>query len=656
MRTVLVLFTLLAPSLTSLQAQTATPAREHLERAYTALRVRAYDTAVTQFLSAIALEPGRAAIRKDLAYTFLKIGEPEAARDQFAEAMKLDPADDHVALEYAFLCYETRQQATARSVFDRIRHKGNSTAERAFQNIDRPLQDGLNRWLAALELSPDNFSAHQEVAQLAEQRSNLPLAAQHYEKAWQLRPDMREFLLHLGRVWALAGENEKANAALLAASRGAEPRTADAARQLLPVRYPYVYEFQRALALDPKNVELRRELAYLHLAMENSGDAELEFRGVIQQTPEDILSAAQLGFLRLSRDDLQSAMPLLHKALESGDKELKTRIRSALKIPSTPDPAPGVDAKVLAERSLEAGYLKDALKYLRIAHEENPRDYGVLLQLGRTANILRDDRSAVEWFRQGRQSPNPDESAEASRAYKNLRASLAPFRTTAWMFPFYSSRWKDVFTYGQIKTEVKLGSFPLRPYVSTRFIGDTRGVTAVSAIAPQYLSESSFIFAVGLATTYWHGLTAWAEAGEAVRYRKRNDVGLMIPDYRGGVSHAFSYGHRLDSETRGAFFETNADAVFISRFQNDVIGYAQSRTGYTIKGIQLYWNSNATLDSKRQYWANFIETGPGLKFQAPGRVVVSVNALRGHYNVMEANPRGPIFYDLRIGLWYALTH
>jgi hypothetical protein len=140
-----------------------------------------------------------------------------------------------------------------------------------------------------------------------------------------------------------------------------------------------------------------------------------------------------------------------------------------------------------------------------------------------------------------------------------------------------------------------------------------------------------------------------------VRYLKRDDVGLMIPDYRGGLSHAFSYGHALGSESRGGFFETNSDAVFVSRFQNDIIGYAQTRTGYTLGRVQLYWNSNATIDSKRQYWANFVETGPGLKLLAPGRVTFSVNAVRGRYNVMEGNPRGPIFYDLRIGFWYAIT-
>src|SRR6476469_4452798 len=87
------------------------------DRAYTALRARDYDVAVPAFLAAIQAAPGRADIRKDLAYTLLKIGEPALARDQFRAGMQLDPSDTAAALEYAFLCFETKQQAEARRVF-----------------------------------------------------------------------------------------------------------------------------------------------------------------------------------------------------------------------------------------------------------------------------------------------------------------------------------------------------------------------------------------------------------------------------------------------------------------------------------------------------------------------------------------------------------
>jgi Tfp pilus assembly protein PilF len=105
-------------------AQPPDPAYEPLTKAYEAIRARNYDDGIARFLKAIAAAPDRPAVRKDLAYTYLKIGENTAARDQFREAIRLDPKDFHVALEYAFLCNETKEQAQARRVFDRVRKAG----------------------------------------------------------------------------------------------------------------------------------------------------------------------------------------------------------------------------------------------------------------------------------------------------------------------------------------------------------------------------------------------------------------------------------------------------------------------------------------------------------------------------------------------------
>ena len=60
----------------------------------------------------------------------------ELGREQFREAMRLEPSDLRVAMEYALLYYETKEQAPARRIFDRIRQTGNAVAEQAFHNID----------------------------------------------------------------------------------------------------------------------------------------------------------------------------------------------------------------------------------------------------------------------------------------------------------------------------------------------------------------------------------------------------------------------------------------------------------------------------------------------------------------------------------------
>jgi len=39
----------------------------------------------------------------------------------------------------------------------------------------------------------------------------------------------------------------------------------------------------------------------------------------------------------------------------------------------------------------------------------------------------------------------------------------------------------------------------------------------------------------------------------------------------------------------------------------------------------------------------------------PPSLSFTVSALRGAYRVMDGNPRAPVFYDLRVGIWYAYT-
>ena len=640
-------------------AQRPDPADEPLAQAYNAVRARDYDVAVAGFRKALEATPQRAAIRKDLAYTYLKMGETELARDQFEAVMHVEPDDIQAALEYAFLCYETKQQAQARRTFDRLRRMGNVTAEQAFRTIDEPLAAGIERWREAIARGADNFSAHFELATLAEQRDDLDLAADQYERAWRILPDRRSVLVDLGRVWKQLKRLDDANAALLAASRGGEPRAAEQARELLPDRYPFVPEFRRALEIDPANVELRRELGFLLLRIGRAAEGEPEFRVLAEAG--DLLSATQLGFLLYARGDEGGALPLFERVLAGDDEELANRVRAVLRqiqvLSHRPEAAPAApDAKIMAERSIKAGYLKDALKYLQIAHEDDPADFNVMRQLGWAYNLLHQDARAERWFDLARHSSDPRLASDAVRAWRNLRGTSARFRTSGWFFPIFSTRWHDLFSYGQIKTEWRTG-IPLRPYVSTRFIGDTRQ-TIGSAVAPQYLSESSFIVGAGLATVPWHGLTGWAEAGSAISYLK----GHMLPDYRGGVSFTHNFGSALGGASSGWFLATNTDAVFISRFGNDSLIYQQFRLGLNAGPpafrFQLYWNGNGTVDAKKQGWANFIETGPGIRFRTsgmPAGMFFTADAMRGAYLIHGSYPQAR-FNDVRGGVWYAFSH
>ena len=623
------------------------------EAAYKALATKDYDHAITGFRAALAQDPGNAAAHKDLAYTLLKAGENEAARDEFEAALKLNAKDETAALEYAFLAYETGKPAEARRMFYRLRLSTNkntrATAETAYQNIDKPLVDGIQRWTEALRRSPNPnslplYSAHWELAELAEKRDEWSTAAEHYGICRQLKPQEGEPLLALARVWKHLDRGRDANAALLATSRWRDTRTAELAREQFGTRYPYPYEFVDALKLDPKNVPLRKELAYLYLAMHKEQEATAEFAKLLEIEPDNREIQNQLS------------------ALQAAKSGFKPRSAAA----ASPKPAPAASAKEMGKKSLALGYTRDAIRYLRQAHEDDPDDPELLLKLGYAYNLAKDDTSALKWFDQARRSSDSAVASEAAKAWRNLHGDTLP-QTTIWTLPMYSTRWHDLFTYGQIKRNLPLPwTIPhhwFSLYLSTRFIGDLRSSMQWDPSAPTYLSESSFIVGAGVQSKTWHHLTGWAEAGEAFKYlASRRDVGAAIPDYRGGVNFAKGFGTLLGANKSGFFYETTADAIYVSRFGKDWLFNSQNRVGRTFRfngtTAQALFNANYLRDSKGEYWANAIEMGPGVKLRLPfmpQNVYFSGDVLRGVYTKNEYNPRRPNYNDVRIGLWYALS-
>jgi len=636
----------------------APPGQTELNSAYKAVADKDYDSAIDLFRQGLAKEPANAAAHKDLAYTLLRAGENAAARDEFETALKLNPHDETAALEFAFLAFETKKPIEARRTFDRLRKTGNpstrATAEQAFQNIDRPLADGIARWKEAIARSdkPNDltmFSAHWELAQLAELRDDLPLAAEQYEICRKLKPQLSELLLILARVWLQLNRVEESRAATLAASRSDDSRTAELALENLGPRYPYPYEFLAAIKLDPTNVNLRRELGYLYLAMHRQPEAIEQFEQVLELNPRDQAARDQINSLRglKVRPPASPAAPAVATAAISA----------------------ALDPKNMGKKSLELGYTRDAIKYLRQAHEEDPNDAEVMLKLGWAYNQAKDDSEAIGWFDRARHSDDSRIAAEATKAYHNLNGDVLP-QTTIWVLPMYSSRWKDVFSYGQIKRTIPIpGLGPVNKlvsfYLSARFIGDVKGSLPGHVLDPQYLSESSFIFGAGASTRTWRHFTGWVEAGESVKYLPgRHDVGAAIPDYRGGVNFAKGFGSLLGSNTPGFFYETTGDAIFISRFGKDWLFYSQHRAGRTFRlggdatSFQTLLNLNYVRDSQNQYWANTIEFGPGARLHLswmPKNVYLSADFLRGVYTINNFNPRRPNYYDARIGAWYAVT-
>jgi len=616
--------------------------QQPLDQAYAHLKAARLDEARLAFESALGLAPDHVNARLDYAYLLLRQGETVAGRDQVKMVLNSRSDDERLSLEYAYLAYETGKRAEAFEVFLRLQHAKDEVirkqATETWTRLDADLRASIARWTEAAAKTPDSYSVHEELARHLEDRNDWVDAAAEYRVAFGLKPDKRRFLLDIARVEHNALRPDYASAALIAASRGTPVMVAEEARELLMPRYPYVYEFEMAVEMDPLNVTLRRELGFLLLKMNRDKEAISVFEKLLKLAPDDALSVAQLAFLKVSR-------PMPASKAESGLTAVKE----------------------LADRSLEKGYLKDALRYLEQLHETNPDDDATTLRLGWTYNMLKLDRDAVRCFDIARRSQNAKLASEADQAYRNLRPSLAPVRTTTWVLPFYSSRWHEVFTYGQAKMEFRLPTSKLRPYLSTRFIGDLnrnggrlRG--PLGQAAPQALSESAVVVAGGLASARKHGWMAWGEAGGSWQYfAKRNNTATIRSDFRGGVNFARGFGAANLGSEGGWFASTTVDGVFLSRFDNNTLFYGQNRIGYHASNapLQFYINLNLTTDVRRMDWANYYEFGPGVRWRAPGMpksLYLFADFVYGRQMLKGDPSRARRFTDFRAGVWYALTY
>ena len=372
--------------------------------------------------------------------------------------------------------------------------------------------------------------------------------------------------------------------------------------------------------------------------------ASRSFRRWSRSAPDDLLSAAQLGFLQLGARRFGGCDAAASEQVLAGQMTASWPIACARRCicrrccsrrPEQPRAAVSSEAKQLAEKSLEKGYLKDALKYLQIAHENDPLDFDVMLKLGQTYNILKDDREAVRWFNLARRSPDPKIAAEASRAYHNLE----PDRCSASTPRFGSSRCfrRAGTTCSPMRRRrrscaCRTGS--CGRIVSVRFIGDTRGAVELANLGPQYLSERS------------------VDSGARARdpnlargdglVRSRRIAALCAHGDRSGPRRAGlsrrsvlcegrweSAGERTRTAcsrkpTTTAF--SSAASATIRCCIRRIAPATRCASSESFGGFhaQLFWNWNATADALGQYWANYVETGPGVRFRFEGMRAAAV--------------------------------
>ncbi len=315
-------------------AEEAGPGHAHAAQAYQLVGAKELDAAAAAFHRALELEPANPAWRKDLAYVLLRTGDRDSARDQFERLWQENSKDESSALEYAYLCFETRREREAHLVFGDLRHSANQdTRERAilgFQSIDEPLARNIARWQEAIEKAPGQWSAHEELARLAEQRNDNTLAAIHYREAWRLRPAKTELLVDLARVLQRQGPDSETRKALSTAWHFGPPRVREAALALNSGVDPGAGAEPWSIPKEPSNTALgAAQMASLSFQKSYLPDAYRYYREAVSQNPEDFESIYQLGVVSNLLGNNREAVDWFRAARLSPNTLVASRARTA---------------------------------------------------------------------------------------------------------------------------------------------------------------------------------------------------------------------------------------------------------------------------------------------------------------------------------------
>ena len=375
-----------------------------------------------------------------------------------------------------------------------------------------------------------------------------------------------------------------------------------------------IVSFKRAIEVDPSNARARLDLAYTLLSTAQDKEAVEAFEEAVRLDARNIQVRSQLGYLYLHLD--------------------RTR---------------------------------DALRQFLEVEKLDPTNYQVKTQLGYLYDKLGDKEQARELFSEAMASADPEITAKARQALKNL-APAASARAGAvvsevYAAPFYQSRFGNVIAPLIVRTGVILEpTHGVEAYASVRFTRDTR---SVGGGAPQIYSDNFLVTGLGLkARPFKNNLTVYAEAGIATNLlRSSLSTVRSRSDYRAGVYYAKEWG--TQTETSGPTAQMKFvgdvyfDASYYSRFRNNIIGYAQARPGLRLfqwnkTSVDAYARLAAVKDKGGDFYNNIGEGGGGLRFTPyrPLGVSISAEYVRGVYFGIsrpgEPNPYGSQYGDFRV--------
>jgi hypothetical protein len=384
----------------------------------------------------------------------------------------------------------------------------------------------------------------------------------------------------------------------------------------------------------------------------------------------DQLVSLELGYLAAARGDTDAARRHFIEASRGGDAELTRRARAeldALAPPAAPPPPPRAEAprppsaaSALDEayRAKAAGDAAGAAAAFRRARAAGANPQLVSMELGYLAAQGGNPDEAQARFREAERGPDADMGAQARRELGVLPKHL------------YADVYADAFGWDRVAGPsngssvvpvVRVRGFyrpvlsvPVDLYVSGQATRDTASHGFVGTALPKIYADNYATFGGGArARLFGKRVDLFAQAGPAFDLLDDGRDRVVL-DVRGGAIgyvETAACAPAPERRAKAAFWpclEAYAEATYVSRFHDNVMGFARPRAaaGYLMTGPVLWQaalEARAAKDLNKDYWNNFADAGAGHRWRllAPFRFDLRLTVNAGAYYGLAGRDPAP---------------
>jgi tetratricopeptide (TPR) repeat protein len=376
-----------------------------------------------------------------------------------------------------------------------------------------------------------------------------------------------------------------------------------------------IRSFEQAVQADSALAVARFELAYALVAAGRRQEAVTHFERGLRSDSSNADAFRQLGYLHADAGRLEASLAAFDAA--------------------------GVRGTLQARDRLQVGYV-----HARRGDEAAARHAFAQAAAG-------DDSAAVAAARAALALPRSNVAPEAGRVrFAELYAA-----------PFYQTRFSNAIAQAVGRSGVVLTERArVSPYVSVRVSRDTR---STGGLQPVIYSDNVVVPAAGIRAQPLRGiddaLQLYAEGGPAIPLVDAGTGRRAAVDVRAGGYYNRQWraggAAAADRTPLALVTELYVDASYYSRFDHDVIAFAQLRESLRVldvngRGLDLFARLWTVADADRVFYNNAVEAGGGITLfpERRRRIVLMLEHVRGTYLIRPGAATDRRYHDTRATL------